>query len=163
MLSNKSLAILHTLQLWLSMQISFAIDLADKLNLAELSVIDFMCELILISHNCFDIPERIREIDDDYRLFYNCKKNVIELHSLKCNPTFQLIMPFAQLDSRAVEFVRRTRMDKILSEIEQIDNFNQSLEQRLIDKTLDEIHTKTKSVVNYMNRGGSYIPSYSEL
>ncbi len=72
-------------------------------------------------------------------------------------------MPFAQLDSRAVEFVRRTRMDKILSEIEQIDNFNQSLEQRLIDKTLDEIHTKAKSVVNYMNRGGSQIPSYSEL
>lgn len=122
-----------------------------------------MHELILISHNCFDIPERIREIDDDYRLFYNCKKNIIELHNLKCKPTFQLAMPFRQLDSRAIEFVWRTRLDKILSEIENIDSYNKNLEERLINKTLDEMHTKTKSVVNYMNRGGSKIPSYSEL
>lgn len=122
-----------------------------------------MNELRLISSNCFDIPKRIRELDDNYRLYYNVRKNVIELHSLRRNPTFQMVMPYKQLDARAVDYVRRTRVDKILDEINQIDEYNQKLEEKIINQTMDEFNTKMKSVVNYMNRGGSELPSYSEL
>lgn len=122
-----------------------------------------MNELRLIEGNCFDIPSRLRELDDDYRLYFNAKKCVIELHNLRQSPTFQLVLPFKQLDSRVVEYVRKTRVDKILSEIEEIDEYNERLQEKLINQTLDEMHEKTKSIVNYMNRGGSQIPSYSEL
>lgn len=122
-----------------------------------------MTELRLISGNCFDIPQRIRALDDDYRLYYNVRKNVIELHHIRSHPTLQLVLPYRQLDARAVEYVRRTRVDKIMAEIESIDEYNQKLQDTLISRTLDEIHIKTKCVVNYMNRGGSQIPSYSEL
>lgn len=91
------------------------------------------------------------------------RKNVIELHSLRRNPSFQMVMPYKQLDARAVEYVRRTRVDKILDEINQIDEYNQKLEEKIINQTMDEFNTKMKSVVNYMNRGGSELPSYSEL
>ena len=122
-----------------------------------------MEKLRLISGNCFDIPFRVRELDEDYRLYYNAKNNVIELHNLRHNPTFQLVLPYSQLDARTVEYIRRTRVDKILDEIKGIDEFNQNLENKIFNRTFDEIHKKTKSLVNYMNRGGSYIPSYSEL
>lgn len=122
-----------------------------------------MKELRLISTNCYNIPERVRELDDDYRLYYNVRRNVIELHNLRHNPTFQLVLPYSQLDTRTIEYIRRTRVDKIINEIKEIDEYNNNLENKLINQTLDEIHEKTKSVINYMNRGGSQIPSYSEL
>lgn len=117
----------------------------------------------MISGNCFDIPFRVRELDADYRLYYNVKNNVIELHNLRHKPTFQLVLPYKQLDVRTVEYVRRTRVDKMLDEIDGIDEYNRNLENKIINRTLDEMHKKTESIVNYMNRGGSYIPSYSEL
>lgn len=122
-----------------------------------------MDKLRLISGNCFDIPFRVRELDDDYRLYYNVKNNVIELHNLRHKPTFQLVLPYKQLDARTVEYVRRTRVDKMLDEIDGIDEYNRNLENKIINRTLDEMHKKTESIVNYMNRGGSCIPSYSEL
>ncbi len=122
-----------------------------------------MKELRLISTNCYNIPERVRELDDDYRLYYNVRRNVIELHNLRHIPTFQLVLPYSQLDTRTIEYIRRTRVDKIINEIKEIDEYNNNLENKLINQTLDEIHEKTKSVKNYMNRGGSQIPSYSEL
>ncbi len=122
-----------------------------------------MKELRLISTNCYNIPERVRELDDDYRLYYNVRRNVIELHNLRHIPTFQLVLPYSQLDTRTIEYIRRTRVDKIINEIKEIDEYNNNLENKLINQTLDEIHEKTKSVINYMNRGGSQIPSYSEL
>lgn len=122
-----------------------------------------MNELRLIAGNVFDIPQRLMEIDESYRLYYNAKRNVIELHNINYNPSFQLVLPFEQLDSRVVDYVRRTRVDKIIAELKGIDEYNQSLEQKLINQILDEFHTKTKSLINYMNRGGSQIPSYSEL
>ncbi len=122
-----------------------------------------MKELRLISTNCYNIPERVRELDDDYRLYYNVRRNVIELHNLRHNPTFQLVLPYSQLDTRTIEYIRRTRVDKIINEIKEIDEYNNNLENKLINQTLDEIHEKTKRVINYMNRGGSQIPSYSEL
>lgn len=122
-----------------------------------------MKELRLISTNCYNIPERVRELDDDYRLYYNARKNVIELHNLRHKPSFQLVLPYKQLDARIIEYIRRTRVDRIIDEIKEIDEYNNILENKLINQTLDEMHEKTKSVINYMNRGGSEIPSYSEL
>lgn len=119
--------------------------------------------LRLISGNCFDIPQRLRGIDDDYRIYYNPQRAVFELHNLRHVPTLQLVLPYSQLDCRTVEYVRRTRIDRIMSEIEGIDEHNQMLEQRLVNQTLDEIHQKTKDIINYMNRGGSEIPPYSML
>lgn len=122
-----------------------------------------MFELRLISSNCFDIPNRVRELDEDYRLYYNAKKNLIELHNIRFKPSFQLVLPYSQLDSRTIDYIRQTRVENILSEIEGIEEYNCNLENKIINQTLDEMHAKSKSLINYMNRGGSEIPSYSEL
>lgn len=62
--------------------------------------------------NVYLIPERIREIDRQYRVVRNLKDKRFELHHLgqfeKTGNSFCLVIPYSELDARAVEFVNRT-------------------------------------------------------
>lgn len=65
-----------------------------------------------LTTNVYLIPERIREIDDQYRVVRNLKDKRFELHHLgqfkKTGNSFCLVIPYSELDCRAVEFVNRT-------------------------------------------------------
>ncbi|MBR5239917.1 MAG: hypothetical protein IKW04_05025 [Clostridia bacterium] len=62
--------------------------------------------------NVYLIPERIREIDEEYCVVRNLKDKRFELHHLgqfvKTGNSFCLVIPYSELDARAVEFVNRT-------------------------------------------------------
>lgn len=122
-----------------------------------------MNELVLIKSNPFEIPSRIKNIDEDYEIFYNKKHLRFELHNMRFNPTFQIVLPFDNLDCRVVDYVLATRLEKRLVEIERIDADNELLEEKLINAKYDEMQNKSKSLINYLDRGGSEIPPWQEL
>lgn len=78
-----------------------------------------------IENDLFGIASRLKSIDRDYKVFFNCKKKRFEIHNTRqCGNTLSLVVPFNELDSRTVELVRHTsssRMEEILAEI-QISN-----------------------------------------
>lgn len=82
---------------------------------------------------------------------------------MRFKPTFQIVLPFCQLDSRAVDYVNNTRVEKCLADIKNIDEHNEMLEMKLINSAVDEMQNKTKSLMNYLDRGGSEIPSWQEM
>ena len=65
-----------------------------------------------LTTNVYLIPERIREIDEEYRVVRNLKDKRYELHHFgqfeKTGNSFCLVIPYSELDCRAVEFVNRT-------------------------------------------------------
>ena len=65
-----------------------------------------------LTTNVYLIPERIREIDSQYRVVRNLKDKWYELHHFgqfeKTGNSFCLVIPYSELDCRAVEFVNRT-------------------------------------------------------
>lgn len=71
----------------------------------------------------FNIHQRIREIDDGYRIFYNTKLSRFEIHNLnQKKDTFALVVPYDQIDARVITLVRKSRVenfDKIINEIEE--------------------------------------------
>lgn len=116
-----------------------------------------------IREHVFDIPDRLKSIDKEYHIYYNPSTLSYELHNLRYNPSFQLILPFTQLDCRTVEYVRRTRLDRILNDINTIEEYNEKLQTSKIDSIMNEASYKIRSLNNYINKGGSEIPLYDEM
>jgi hypothetical protein len=77
----------------------------------------------ILNSNVFNIPERIKEIDDGYFIVFNHKTKSYELHHRE-DPfnTLQIVFPFTELDSRAIDFVRETSVQRA----------------RLVEKELEE-------------------------
>ena len=68
--------------------------------------------LIAIENDLFDVADRLKEIDEDYRVFFNRMRNRYEVHNVRQRGnTFCLALPFDSLDARAVELVRKTRVE----------------------------------------------------
>jgi len=75
-----------------------------------------------IKSDLFNIVKRIKGINPKYFVLYNHKKKKYEVHFKRSKSTYELTIPFDTLDSRAVNFVMKTRMEnqkKLLKEIEE--------------------------------------------
>lgn len=74
--------------------------------------------LIEIRADLYDVSSRLREIDPRYTLYYNVRRNRYEIY---VGGALQIVAPFARLDARTVEHVRKTRVEnrrKLLAEME---------------------------------------------
>lgn len=79
----------------------------------------------------YDIEMRIREIDDDYRIFYNKEKNRIEVHNLKNKKdSLVLVSPYNEVDARLYKLVRRTRVECAGDIFKEIEEENERLEKK---------------------------------
>lgn len=137
------------------MQILFVQNLAVKQNCLILNNMNCLCE---ITDSVHDVIQRVRAIDDNYRIYYNYKTDKFELHHLQCRPSKQLILPFKQLTKETVDYVASTRIDKIIDEYMDIDNYNAKLEEKYYEKVIDKASYLSKDLFNYINHGGSEIP-----
>lgn len=86
--------------------------------------------LIEILNDVLFIGNRLREIDCDYRIFYNNKKNKFEIHNIgQVGDSYCLTVPFQYLDERTVEVVRKTRIENRKKILEEIDKYNEKIEK----------------------------------
>ncbi len=89
-----------------------------------------------IKTNVYFIPERIREIDCRYRIARNVMDGRFELHHLgqmeKCGNSFCLVIPYRELDGRAIEFVHRTsvRNRNLQRELRKMEEENEKRKQK---------------------------------
>lgn len=81
-----------------------------------------MKNLILIENDVFDIASRLKGLNENYKIYFNVGTAKYEIHNAVCSPSLQIILPFEQLDIRAIDFAFKTRvenMEEILNDIEQ--------------------------------------------
>jgi hypothetical protein len=66
----------------------------------------------------FEIGKRLRDINKEYKLYYNCQLLRIEVW---CGDELSFILPYNELDERTLNYARKTltqNADEILLEIE---------------------------------------------
>lgn len=90
---------------------------------------DTMPGLILVENNVFDIPKRLREIDPGYFVMFNPENQKYELHNENQDTTYCLTFPFDELDSRAIDYTRETRIERKDIILKQIKQHNEKVER----------------------------------
>lgn len=97
------------------------------------------------------IPERVREIDPDYRVVRNHAKHRFEIHHMKqIDGTFSLLVPFDELDNRTVQLVRETRIERSKILMEQMEKENLRLENEIKNKAKDYTDSVIKDIHDYV-------------
>lgn len=113
-----------------------------------------------ITNDLFDIAWRIRAVDSCYELFFNKDKGRYEVWG---KGILQSVLPFDRLDCRAVNYLRRTRIERLDALTAEIDRENERLENSAQNKSADEFLYKSKSLFGYLKGGGEHLPDYNDI
>lgn len=114
--------------------------------------------LLPVFSHPFDIPRRLREVDDTLFVVWNCRTRRYEVHCLEHRPdTYAWTVPFDQLDERTVVLARRnfvlTRGDAIFHEM---DEHNERLERSYRRSRRNEIDAWARDVAHGLFRKTAY-------
>jgi hypothetical protein len=112
-----------------------------------------------VESNVYDIPERLQEIDPGYFVLLNRQTGKYEVHNSKV-PTFtyNLTVPFEDLDSRTIDIVKEQRFKTNEQRFKEIDEWNEKLRQSKINKRKDTCGEITKDLYKYGKRTVREIP-----
>lgn len=78
-----------------------------------------------IFYDLFNVVQRVKQINNKYRVFRNKKKNRFELYFQNgLNLEFELVIPFDELDYRTVDLVLKSRVENADKIFKEIDDFN---------------------------------------
>lgn len=106
--------------------------------------------LIEILNDVLFIGNRLREIDSDYRIFYNNKKDKFEVHNIgQVGDSYCLTVPFQYLDGRTVEIVRKTRIENRKKILEEIDKNNEKIEKENQKNILNNAKDQLLELLKY--------------
>ena len=102
----------------------------------------FIINYIEIKSDVFDIVKRIKSIDKKYFVVYNFVRKKFEVHYKRNKNDYELTIPYTSLDARAVEFVRKTRIENRKKLFEEIEKTNEQLEKNETKKTIENINRR---------------------
>lgn len=78
----------------------------------------------------YDIPERLKEIDDGYFVVRNHKSEQFEVHNSKQQGnTLALNIPYHELDERTIQLVKSTSREYFQNIFNEIERNNEKLEE----------------------------------
>lgn len=91
------------------------------------------------SDNLF-ICQRLKEIDDGYRVVYNLFKKQYEVHCInQPNDSYAFSIPYKVLDERTISYALKTRRQNMEKLIEEIDKHNEEQYNRMIKQETEKI------------------------
>ena len=82
---------------------------------------------IRIAGDLFDIADRLSEIDSRYEVWYD---PALGSYGIYADGALQVAVPFARLDARTVELVRRTRIERTDRIVGEIDAANKARNEK---------------------------------
>ena len=97
------------------------------------------------------IPEQVNDVDPDYFVVRNEMTSNFEIHSLgnKCDDTVCIILPYRELDFRAVVVTRRnnlkTRGKRIFQEIDEQNQELEASKEKQFKNDINAVARETKS------------------
>lgn len=106
---------------------------------------------IPVLNNIYDIPIRLKEVNRDFFVMFNTRMQKFEIHcASQPYDTLACVLPFDELDARALAYVRefsRERTEKIGEEIER---YNEELDRMEKEALIDKANYKCREAFNYL-------------
>ena len=100
--------------------------------------------LIEIENDVYFIVDRLREIDEDYQIFFNTKRKVFEVHHKgQIGDSYCLTVPYKTLDKRTLDLVNKTKRENCEKLLLEMERENRKLE----DKRFNELIKQTESIM----------------
>lgn len=98
-----------------------------------------MTGLVKIEKDLFSISQRLKEIDARYEVYRNTLASRFEIYIERA---LQFVVPFQKLDARTLEFARKTRIERRMQIMKEIDEHNERIERQkekeILEKALCE-------------------------
>ena len=85
---------------------------------------------IKIESDIFEISKRVKDIDENYYIVFDTKKNKYELPRCGQGGTYSLTCPYDNLDSRFFDLIYSTDVRFIDNIVEDIDKNNEIIEKK---------------------------------
>lgn len=106
--------------------------------------------VVKITHDVFDIADRLKEIDEGYYLVYNLTRKRYEVHHGEGEKSLQLVLPYDSLDARCVQRVRETRREYVENMLRDMDRENEKKRLQKEREEIENLHAFLES------KGGKY-------
>lgn len=105
----------------------------------------------IIETSTFNIPERLKAIDEGYFVVRNHETHQFEVHhSGQIGDTFCLSIPYDELDYRTIQRVRETQIQYIDNIVAEMERNNEKLEADRDKKLKDYTETTTREIYRYL-------------
>ena len=99
----------------------------------------FELKYIKINNDVFDIVNRIKSVDSKYFVLFNLTTKKYEVHYQRAKNTYELTLPFDELDARAVLHVQKTRVENRKKIFAEIERQNQKLMEKEQKEKIEKI------------------------
>lgn len=104
----------------------------------------------VVSH-AMDIPIRLKELTGDFFVMFNVRTQKYEIHcASQPFDTLACVLPFDQLDARAIEYAREFSNQRAEEIAREIEEHNEKLVKRAEAEMLDKANYKMKEAFNYL-------------
>ena len=99
--------------------------------------------LILITNDLFDIATRLLSVKSSYVTYYNNIKKRYEVYD---GDSFAFAVPYTELDSRTIDYARKTAVQHADELFAEIDRHNRDVTRRAVEssvaQTMQKINNK---------------------
>jgi len=97
----------------------------------------------------FGVEQRLKEIDEGYRVFYNKAKHRYEVHNVRYRPnSLVLVSPYSELDSRLVRLVRSSRTERAKDIFLEVEEHN----EKILKKHEEEKEESRKALLGKLEK-----------
>lgn len=101
------------------------------------------CNLIRITDDLFDVAARLTSVRAGYAVYFNRELNRFEVYD---NDSFAFVVPYDELDSRTIDYARKTatrNADELFAEIDRHnDELTKTTAKNIVNKTLTDIDSR---------------------
>lgn len=99
--------------------------------------------LIKITNDLFDVASRLKSVNENYVAYYNAAKRRYEVYD---GDSFAFVVPYPELDCRAVDYARKTARQNADRLFEEIERNNQAVARQsakdILSKTFNQFNPK---------------------
>ena len=119
--------------------------------------------LVRITHDVFDIADRVRELDEGYYPVYDTEKRRYEIRH-RDGDYIAVVVPYDTLDARILKHLYLTRRDNALAFLSKMEEENLQKEKKSIDHTVDEAGYKARQIFSYLDTSKRReLPAYGDI
>ena len=101
--------------------------------------------------HAMDIPARLKEVNRDFFVMFNTRKQIFEIHcASQIGDTLACTLPYPELDARTIQYVREFSRERTEHLAEEIERYNAELDRKEQAAMLDKAAYKTKEAFRYL-------------
>lgn len=106
---------------------------------------------IPVLNNICDIPVRLKEVNGDFFVMFNTRSQKYEIHcASQPFDTLACVLPFEELDARAIRYVREFSRERTEHLAEEIERYNAELDRKEEAAMIDKASYKCREALNYL-------------